>query len=53
MKWAGRLVTILEARDMTLEAVVTKLMWVLADESLDWEGICGKFYGPVLVDTLY
>ena len=45
--------SILEARDMTLEAVVTKLMWVLADEGLDWAGICGKFYGPVAADTLY
>ena len=45
--------SILEARDMTLEAVTTKLMWVLADEGLDWSGICGKFYGPVAVDTLY
>lgn len=45
--------SILEARDMTLEAVVTKLMWVLADESLDWSGICGKFYDPVAADTLY
>lgn len=45
--------SILEARDMTLEAVVTKMMWLLADEDLDWEGICDKFYGPVAVDTLY
>ena len=45
--------SILEARDMTLEAVATKLMWVLADEGIDWSGICGKFYGPVAMDTLY
>lgn len=45
--------SILEARDMTLEAVATKMMWLLADEDLDWEGICDKFYGPVAVDTLY
>lgn len=45
--------SILEARDMTLEAVITKLMWVLADGNPDWEGICSKFYAPVSADTLY
>lgn len=45
--------SILEARDMTLETVLTKLMWILADDSLDWEGICDKFYSPVSEDTLY
>lgn len=45
--------SILEARDMTLETVLTKLMWTLADENLNWEGICEKFYSPVANDTLY
>lgn len=26
---------------------------VLADEGIDWSGICGKFYEPVAADTLY
>ena len=45
--------SILEARDMTLEAVVTKLMWILADENPAWEDVCSKFYRAVAEDTLY
>ena len=30
---------ILEAYDMTLEAIVTKLMWILADEGQSWEAL--------------
>ena len=35
---------ILEARDMTLEAVLTKMMWVLSEENLTWQDICRRFY---------
>ena len=45
--------SILEAKDMTLEALLTKLMWILADEGQSWEEICGRFYRPVAADTLY
>ncbi len=44
---------ILEARDMTLEAVFTKMMWILSEADLSWESICDKFYSPVHSDTLY
>ncbi|MBQ9061024.1 MAG: asparaginase [Firmicutes bacterium] len=43
---------ILEARDMTLEATVAKLMWILADRSLSWEQIRSRFYTPIAKDTL-
>ena len=45
--------SILEARDMTLEAVLTKLMWILSDEDITWEEISDRFYSPVAYDTLY
>lgn len=45
--------SILEAKDMTLEALLTKLMWILADEGQSWEEICSRFYRPVAADTLY
>lgn len=45
--------SILEAKDMTLEALLTKLMWIMAEENLTWEEICRKFYEPVANDTLY
>ena len=52
----GRRITdrfqILEARDMTLEATVAKLMWILADRNLSWEEIQTRFYTPVARDTL-
>lgn len=43
---------LLEARDMTLEATVTKLMWILADRGQSWEEIRSRFYTPVAKDTL-
>lgn len=43
---------ILEARDMTLEAVLTKMMWVLAEDDLTWEEIRRRFYSPIDQDTL-
>lgn len=44
---------ILEARDMTLEAVLTKMMWILADRPLSWPDICRKFSTCINWDTLY
>ena len=44
--------SILEARDMTLESAVAKLMWILADRSLSWEEIQRRFYEPIAKDTL-
>ena len=43
---------ILEARDMTLEATIAKLMWILADRDLSWEEIRTRFYTPIARDTL-
>ena len=37
---------------MTLEAAITKLMWILADRDLTWEEIRTRFYTPVAKDTL-
>ncbi|NLA70048.1 MAG: asparaginase [Clostridiales bacterium] len=42
-----------EARDMTLEVVITKMMWILSDPTLSWDEISEKFYSPVQADTLY
>ena len=48
---------VLEARDMTLEATVAKLMWILADDGQaetrkTWEDIQRLFYSPIALDTL-
>ena len=43
--------SILEARDMTLEAVVTKLMWILG-QTQDKKEIMQLFYTPVQKDIL-
>lgn len=43
----------LEAKDMTLEAVLTKMMWIMADDHLTWRDICRKFYMCINSDTLY
>ena len=43
---------ILEARDMTLESTVAKLMWILADRSQSWEKIKRRFNEPIARDTL-
>ena len=43
---------ILEARDMTLEAAMAKLMWILADRDQSWEEIRRRFYEPVALDIL-
>lgn len=44
---------ILEANDMTLESVLTKIMWILSDENQSWEQIRQRFYSCVECDTLY
>lgn len=44
---------ILEAKDMTLEAVIPKLMWILADKGQTFEEIEKRFYECVEFDTLY
>ena len=44
--------SILEAYDMTTEAVVTKLMWILA-QTTDPQQIRQLFYTPVSQDILY
>ena len=43
----------LEAKDMTLEAVLTKMMWIMADDDLTWQDICRKFHMCINSDTLY
>ncbi len=43
---------LLESYDMTLEATVTKLMWVLGQSS-DQETVRGLFYTPVNYDLLF
>ena len=52
----GRRITgsfqILEARDMTLESIVAKLMWILADKDQSWDAIQRRFYEPIAMDTL-
>lgn len=45
--------SVLEAKDMTLEAVLTKMMWIMAEEHLTWPEICRRFYMRVNWDTLY
>ena len=43
---------ILEGRDMTLEAIVAKLMWILADRGQSWEDLQKRFYEPIARDML-
>ena len=45
--------SILEAKDMTLEAVLTKMMWIMAEDGISWPEICRKFYKCINSDTLY
>lgn len=42
----------LDSSDMTLEAAVAKLMWILADEGQSWEEISDRFYEPIALDRL-
>lgn len=43
---------ILEGRDMTLEAIVAKLMWILADRGQSWAELQKRFYEPIARDML-
>ena len=43
---------ILEGRDMTLETIIAKLMWILADKGQSWDEIKKRFYEPIAKDTL-
>lgn len=44
---------ILEAKDMTLESVVTKIMWILAENNQSFDTIEERFYKCIEKDTLY
>lgn len=44
---------ILESRDMTPEAVLTKMMWIMAEDDLTWDDIQSRFYTCIHSDTLY
>ena len=43
----------IEAYDMTLEAVITKLMWLMAMKNLDYETMKARFYSEVNHDILF
>lgn len=43
----------LEAHDMTIEAVYTKIMWLMAQEFESFEDLQREFYRPVNFDTFY
>ena len=44
---------ILEARDMTLETIIAKLMWILGNSNQSWSDIEQRFYTPVAMDSVY
>ena len=44
---------LLEAYDMTLEATITKLMWLLAQPSRSYEEIKRRFYKMINHDMLF
>lgn len=44
--------SVLEAYDMNLEAVITKIMWILAMKNLTWEKIEELFYKKINYDIL-
>ena len=43
----------IEAYDMTLEATVTKLMWLMGMHQLDERAMRGKFYTQINHDVLF
>lgn len=45
--------SILEAKDMTLEAVLTKMMWIMSQKNRSWKDLKDKFYTSIHSDTLY
>lgn len=44
---------LLEAYDMTLEATITKLMWLMAQPSNSYEEIKNRFYTMINHDILF
>lgn len=44
---------LLEAYDMTLEAVITKMMWLMGRGKTDYEGMKGEFYTEINHDILF
>lgn len=44
---------LLEAYDMTLEATITKLMWLMAQPAKDYEEIKKRFYRMINHDILF
>lgn len=44
---------LIEAYDMTLEATITKLMWLMGMEHLSYEEMRDKFYTQVNHDVLF
>jgi L-asparaginase len=45
-------VKLLEAHDMTTEAALTKLMWIMG-QTRDFETVKNLFYAPIAKDILY
>ena len=43
----------LEAHDMTIEAVITKSMWLLAQNCASFDELQAKFYRQINFDTFY
>ncbi len=43
----------LEAHDMTIEAVYTKIMWLMAQDPSSFEELQEKFYKPINFDTFF
>ena len=43
----------LEAHDMTIEAVVTKVMWLLAQNCENFDQLQQRFYRQINFDTFY
>mgnify|MGYP002932642508 FL=1 len=43
----------LEAHDMTIEAVVTKIMWLLAQDCDSFDQLQQRFYRQINFDTFY
>lgn len=49
---AMKTLKVLQAYDMTIEAVITKLMWIMA-QTRDFDEVKGKFYTRINEDSLY
>ena len=44
---------LIEAYDMTLEAVITKLMWIMSMEQMSYAEVKERFYSSVNHDILF